>query len=460
MILIEKLIKKNNLTLKNFVFIGLLSLIFNSNSYSQSIQLSLDNFDSNYSTKTLVSNFNELDKNNSFNPFSPSEEIDNSNNLENNFDLVSFTFSDGFLGSMPKNNPHLPQSILTFSTLGISSVTITQNSNNGEFGGSGNGNNVDYDVEVTFNLNTGSSFTLDATFSWREPSSGNIAIIGLEFKNNVNQSFTYGSSTYTIDGGTQENSTSLGLKIPGSSISFSDGDNRSGANNPIGILDWLNAQTSNTGPVAVADTATVAEDASLTSIDVITNDTDVDGDALTLTAVTTAGSGTVAINGVSVDYTPAANFNGEEVITYTVSDGTLTDEGTLTITVTAVNDAPTITGTPSTSVDEDQAYSFTPTGADVDAGTTLTYSITGTPSWASFDTSTGALTGTPDNDDVGTDSDIVITVSDGDAGRHSISSFSITVANVNDAPDHYSEPPSTSEDEDQAYSPILPTGAA
>ena len=52
---------------------------------------------------------------------------------------------------------------------------------------------------------------------------------------------------------------------------------------------------------------------------------------------------------------------------------------------------------------------------------------------ASFDTSTGALTGTPDNDDVGTDSDIVITVSDGDATA-SLSSFSITVSNVNDAP--------------------------
>ena len=47
--------------------------------------------------------------------------------------------------------------------------------------------------------------------------------------------------------------------------------------------------------------------------------------------------------------------------------------------------------------------------------------------------STGALTGTPDNDDVGTDSDIVITVSDGDATA-SLSSFSITVSNVNDAP--------------------------
>ena len=50
-----------------------------------------------------------------------------------------------------------------------------------------------------------------------------------------------------------------------------------------------------------------------------------------------------------------------------------------------------------------------------------------------FDTSTGALTGTPDNDDVGTDSDIVITVSDG-AATASLSSFSITVSNVNDAP--------------------------
>ena len=59
-------------------------------------------------------------------------------------------------------------------------------------------------------------------------------------------------------------------------------------------------------------------------------------------AVTTDGSGTVAINadGLSVDYTPSANFNGTETITYTVSDGALTSTGTFTITVTAVNDMP------------------------------------------------------------------------------------------------------------------------
>jgi hypothetical protein len=77
----------------------------------------------------------------------------------------------------------------------------------------------------------------------------------------------------------------------------------------------------NVAPVAVDDTLTVSEDATLTSKDVIANDTDADGNTLSLTAVTTAGTGTVAINadGLSIDYTPAADFNGTELITYTVS---------------------------------------------------------------------------------------------------------------------------------------------
>ena len=94
--------------------------------------------------------------------------------------------------------------------------------------------------------------------------------------------------------------------------------------------------------VAVADIATVSEDAATTSIDVIANDTSEEEDTLTLTLVNTSGIGTVSINldGVSVDYTPSADFNGTEVITYTISDGTDTATGTLTVTVTPVNDAP------------------------------------------------------------------------------------------------------------------------
>jgi hypothetical protein len=91
----------------------------------------------------------------------------------------------------------------------------------------------------------------------------------------------------------------------------------------------------------------------------------------------TAGTGTVAINsdGVSVDYTPAADFNGTEEITYTVSDGTDSDEtGTLTVTVTSVNDAP-VAYEDRVLVDEDSATTSIDVIAndiDVDTGDTLT----------------------------------------------------------------------------------------
>ena len=60
----------------------------------------------------------------------------------------------------------------------------------------------------------------------------------------------------------------------------------------------------NDAPIAVDDTLTITEDSGLKTIDIISNDTNVDADALTFTVVT-AGTGTVAINAdnVSVDYT-------------------------------------------------------------------------------------------------------------------------------------------------------------
>ena len=69
---------------------------------------------------------------------------------------------------------------------------------------------------------------------------------------------------------------------------------------------------------------------------------DEDNDDLMITDVSSDGSGTVAINAdtISIDYTPEANFNGNETITYTLSDGELTATATLTISVTAQNDAP------------------------------------------------------------------------------------------------------------------------
>jgi hypothetical protein len=89
------------------------------------------------------------------------------------------------------------------------------------------------------------------------------------------------------------------------------------------------------------------------------------------------------------------------------------------------NRAPTISGTPLTSVMQGNAYSFTPTGADAD-GNTLTFSVTNLPGWASFNSSTGRISGTPSAAQVGTYSNITISVSDGSANA-SLPAFSIQV---------------------------------
>ncbi|MCL1149835.1 beta strand repeat-containing protein, partial [Shewanella ulleungensis] len=120
------------------------------------------------------------------------------------------------------------------------------------------------------------------------------------------------------------------------------------------------------------------------------------------------------------------------------------------------NDAPVISGTPATSVNEDSAYSFTPTATDADSGDSLTFSITNKPTWASFNSANGQLSGTPTNADVGTTAGIVISVSDGNVSTP-LSAFSITVSNTNDAP-VIGGTPATSVNEDSAFS-FTPTAS-
>ena len=95
---------------------------------------------------------------------------------------------------------------------------------------------------------------------------------------------------------------------------------------------------------------------------------------------------------------------------------------------TSGNTAPRISGTPTTSVRAGVAYSFTPSASDAD-GNTLTFSIANKPSWATFSTSTGRLSGTPTASQVGSYSNIVIRVSDGTATA-SLPAFAISVTAV------------------------------
>jgi len=122
------------------------------------------------------------------------------------------------------------------------------------------------------------------------------------------------------------------------------------------------------------------------------------------------------------------------------------------------NRAPTITGTPPTSVSAGSAYSFTPSASDLD-NDTLGYTVANKPAWAAFDTATGRLSGTPTSQNVGTFSGIVITVSDGKTGgTASLAAFTIT---VNAAPNNkptISGTPTTSVNAGVAYN-FQPTAA-
>lgn len=95
-----------------------------------------------------------------------------------------------------------------------------------------------------------------------------------------------------------------------------------------------------------------------------------------------------------------------------------------------VNQAPTISGTPATSVVQDTAYSFTPTASDPDSGDTWAFSIANKPTWASFDPATGTLSGTPTSIDVGDNPAIRITVTDNWGASASLPDFTLSVTST------------------------------
>ncbi|MDR7656645.1 cadherin-like domain-containing protein, partial [Acinetobacter junii] len=127
----------------------------------------------------------------------------------------------------------------------------------------------------------------------------------------------------------------------------------------------------NDAPVATPTTATTNEDTAVTLTPSVT-DPDA-GDVLTVTSAVSANGGTVTINADgTLNYTPALNYVGDDVVTYTVTDAAgQTTTSTITVTVTGVNDAPVATPTTATT-NEDTAVTLTPSVTDPDAGDVLT----------------------------------------------------------------------------------------
>src|SRR5947209_4450134 len=190
----------------------------------------------------------------------------------------------------------------------------------------------------------------------------------------------------------------------------------------------------NDAPVAHADSATVAEDGTV-DVAVLGNDTDAEGDTLTVTAVTQGAHGSVTINpDKTVKYTPEANYNGSDSFTYNVSDGNGgTATATVTVTITAVNDAP-VANADSATVAEDGTVNVAVLGNDTDAdGDTL--SVTAVTQGAH-----GAVVINPDKtlkypppaNYNGSDS-FTYNISDGNGGT-ATATVTVTITAVNDAP--------------------------
>ena len=83
----------------------------------------------------------------------------------------------------------------------------------------------------------------------------------------------------------------------------------------------VNVRASNRPPVANADAYSVSAGSTGNLFEVLANDSDPDGDALSITAVGSAAHGTVTINGNRLSYTPAAGYSGTDSFSYTISDG-------------------------------------------------------------------------------------------------------------------------------------------
>ncbi len=131
----------------------------------------------------------------------------------------------------------------------------------------------------------------------------------------------------------------------------------------------------NDAPTAAGEAYSTTEDTALTVAPpgVLANDTDSDGNPLTAVLESVPSHGTLTLNtDGSFTYTPAADFTGSDSFTYRASDGTLNSNvATVTISVTAVHDAPTVTVTAGgTCGTDDRSGTINLTVGDVDSAAT------------------------------------------------------------------------------------------
>ncbi|NQZ09714.1 MAG: tandem-95 repeat protein, partial [Algicola sp.] len=262
---------------------------------------------------------------------------------------------------------------------------------------------------------------------------------------------------------TSANASSGNVTINSSNLTYTPNANFHGTDNVIYVIsDGAGSSASGTLtvvvnnlndiPVANADSATLDEDTSVI-IAVLTNDTDADGDTLTITSATLASStnsggpsGTLAINtDKTLTYIPKLNFNGTDTVNYSIEDGNgASNATTVTITVRSVNDLPIANADTSTTA-EDTPINITVLGNDTDIdGDALIVKTATASNGTVIIALDNTLDYTPNSNFNGTDT-INYTVDDGNTGQSS-STVTVTITPVNDLPIAVADAASTAED--------------
>jgi VCBS repeat-containing protein len=266
---------------------------------------------------------------------------------------------------------------------------------------------------------------------------------------------SHGTATVTSGGGYTYTPTANYSGPDSFTYTVSDGQ---GGSNTYTVSLTVNAV--NDAPLATGGSLSTAEDTQATGT---LTATDVDNASLSYAVFSQPANGSVVLgaNG-SYTYTPAANFNGSDSFTFKANDGSAdSNTATVTITVSAVNDAP-VAATPladrSVTLGSSLNFSFGATAfTDVETAN-LTYTATradGTvlPAWLSFNAGTRSFSGTPASGDLGTVS-VKVTASDGSLSASD--TFDVVVSQrPNTAPVAANATGSTSED--SALTASLPT---
>jgi hypothetical protein len=280
------------------------------------------------------------------------------------------------------------------------------------------------------------------SFTLKGASGNKAQVVNLTFEKAINAYYKFGptpdNTTPHWYNFTWDETTKTGAKITGTSVALHFVDGLRGDDDLTEngtIVDPGAPAFDNTinVPVAALDQATVGEDDPV-SVSVLANDTDADGDTISLVSYSDGASGTVLRVGDVLTYQPDTDFTGEDIFTYTISDGNGgTAIGAVSVTVTPVNDAP-IGVADAFSIDEDQVLAISgliDNDTDVDSGDLTLVSVNAAQRGNVTRLADGSYTYTPPADYSGSDL-FVYVVSDGEL--ESYGKVNVTIAPVNDAP--------------------------